>query len=53
MQAAGYDKVERLCIDEIAYLSFDAKAADTLYEVMNRRYESKLVIVTSNRGCKE
>jgi DNA replication protein DnaC len=49
----GYGKVELLCIDEIAYLSFDDKAADILYEVINRRYESKPVIVTTNRAFKE
>ena len=49
----GYGKVDLLCIDEIAYLSFDDKAADILYEVINRRYESKSVIVTTNRAFKE
>lgn len=49
----GYSKVDLLCIDEIAYLSFDDKAADILYEVINRRYESKSVIVTTNRAFKE
>ena len=32
-----------LCIDEVGYLSFDDKAADLLYEVVNRRYERKPV----------
>lgn len=42
-----------LCIDEVGYLSFDDKAADLLYEVINRRYEHKSVIVTTNRPFKE
>lgn len=42
-----------LCIDEVGYLSFDDKAADLLYEVINRRYERKSVIVTTNRPFKE
>jgi DNA replication protein DnaC len=49
----GYGKVDVLCIDECAYLSFDEKAADILYEVINRRYESKSVILTTNRSFKE
>jgi DNA replication protein DnaC len=49
----GYGKVDLLCIDECAYLSFDDKAADILYEVINRRYESKSVILTTNRSFKE
>ena len=40
-------------IDEVGYLSFDDKAADLLYEVVNRRYERKPVILTSNRPFKE
>ena len=34
-------------------LSFDDKAADLLYEVINRRYERKPVILTTNRPFKE
>jgi DNA replication protein DnaC len=49
----GYGKVGLLCLDEVAYLSFDDKAADILYEVINRRYENKSVIVTTNRAFKE
>jgi DNA replication protein DnaC len=42
-----------LCIDEVGYLSFDDKAADLLFEVVNRRYERKPVILTTNRAFKE
>jgi DNA replication protein DnaC len=42
-----------VCIDEVGYLSFDDKAADLLYEVINRRYERRSVIVTTNRGFRE
>jgi DNA replication protein DnaC len=49
----GYGGVGLLCIDEVGYLSFDDKAADLLYEVINRRYERKSVIVTTNRPFKE
>jgi len=48
-----YANVGLLCIDEVGYLSFDDKAADLLYEVVNRRYERKPLIVTTNRPFKE
>jgi len=48
-----YGNVGLLCIDEVGYLSFDDKAADLLYEVINRRYERKSVILTTNRPFKE
>jgi DNA replication protein DnaC len=48
-----YANVGLLCIDEVGYLSFDDKAADLLYEVINRRYERKSVILTTNRPFKE
>jgi DNA replication protein DnaC len=48
-----YANIGLLCIDEVGYLSFDDKAADLLYEVVNRRYERKPVILTTNRPFKE
>jgi DNA replication protein DnaC len=48
-----YANVGLLCLDEVGYLSFNDKAADLLYEVINRRYERKPVIVTTNRPFKE
>jgi DNA replication protein DnaC len=49
----SYANVGLLCIDEVGYLSFDDKAADLLYEVINRRYQRKPVILTTNRPFKE
>lgn len=49
----SYANVGLLCIDEVGYLSFDDKAADLLYEIINRRYERKSVIVTTNRPFRE
>ena len=48
-----YANVGLLCVDEVGYLSFDDKAADLLYEVINCRYERKPLIVTTNRPFKE
>jgi DNA replication protein DnaC len=47
-----YAGVGLLCIDEVGYLSCDDKAADLLYEVVNRRYERKPVILTTNKPFK-
>jgi DNA replication protein DnaC len=48
-----YANVGLLCVDEVGYLSFDDRSADLLYEVVNRRYERKSVILTTNRPFKE
>jgi hypothetical protein len=49
----SYANFGLLCVDEVGYLAFDDKAADLLYEVINRRYERKPVILTTNRPFKE
>src|SRR5439155_24337984 len=49
----AYANVDLLCLDAVGYLSFDDKSADLLYEVINRRYERKSVILTTNRPFKE
>jgi DNA replication protein DnaC len=48
-----YANIGLLCIDEVGRLSFDDKAGDLLYEVINRRYERKSVILTTNRPFRE
>ena len=40
-------------IDEIGYLSYDTHAADLLYEAINRRYEQRSIIITTNRSFKD
>lgn len=49
----GYGNVGLLCLDEVGYLSADDKAADLLFEVINRRYERKPLIITANRPFQE
>jgi DNA replication protein DnaC len=49
----AYANVSLLCVDEVGYLSFDDKSADLLYEVINRRYEKKSMIVTTNKPFKQ
>jgi DNA replication protein DnaC len=48
-----YGNAGLLCIDEVGYLSYDDNAADLLYEIVNRRYERRSLIVTTNRGFRE
>jgi DNA replication protein DnaC len=48
-----YANVALLCVDEVGYLSFDDKSADLLYEIINRRYERKSLILTTNKPFKE
>ena len=48
-----YARPTLLCIDEVGYLSYDCHAADLLYEVINRRYERRSIIVTTNRAFKK
>jgi DNA replication protein DnaC len=42
-----------LVIDEIGYLSYANRHADLLFEIINRRYEQKTTIVTTNRAFSE
>ena len=50
---AQYARPQLVCIDEVGYLSYDTHAADLLYEVVNRRYEHRSIVVTTNRAFKE
>jgi DNA replication protein DnaC len=49
----AYARPALLCIDEIGYLSYDSNAADLLYQVVNRRYEQRSILMTTNKSFKE
>jgi DNA replication protein DnaC len=42
-----------LVIDEVGYLSYDHHAADLLYQVVDRRYEKKSIVLTTNLAFRE
>lgn len=44
-----YAAPDFLAIDEIGYLSYSNRHADLLFELLNRRYESKSTLVTTNK----
>jgi DNA replication protein DnaC len=48
-----YARPSLLCIDELAYLSYDPDAADLLYELISRRYERRSILITTNKAFKD
>jgi DNA replication protein DnaC len=49
----AWSSPDLLLCDELGYLSFDARGADLLYQVFNRRYQRASTIVTTNLPFKE
>jgi DNA replication protein DnaC len=49
----AYGRPSLLCVDEVGYLSYDSNAADMLYQVVNRRYEQRSILITTNKSFKE
>ena len=50
---AAWAAFDLLIIDELGYLSFDARGADLLYQVFNKRYQRASTIVTTNLPCQD
>jgi DNA replication protein DnaC len=48
-----YSAPDALCIDEVGYLSYGNRHADLLFEIINRRYEQKSTMITTNRPFSE
>ena len=48
-----YAHPQLLAIDEIGYLSYGTRHADLLFDVVNRRYEQKPTLITTNKPFAE
>jgi DNA replication protein DnaC len=48
-----YARPHVLAIDEIGYLSYDAHAADLLFQIVTRRYEQKAIVLTTNLAFRD
>jgi DNA replication protein DnaC len=48
-----YASPQVLVIDEVGYLSYDHHAADLLYKVVDRRYEKKSIVLTTNLAFRD
>jgi DNA replication protein DnaC len=48
-----YASPDLLAIDEIGYLSYSIRHADLLFQLVSRRYESKSLIITTNKSFGE
>lgn len=48
-----YTRVACLCIDEIGYLEYEQRAADLLFQLVSKRYESKPLVLTTNKSFSE
>ncbi len=48
-----YARAQVLYLDEVGCLTYDSKAADLLHEIVNRRYECRSLVLTSNKAFKE
>jgi DNA replication protein DnaC len=48
-----YASPQLLVVDEVGYLSYDHHAADLLYKVVDRRYEKKPIVLTTNLAFRD
>lgn len=52
-KVSKYASPHLLCIDEVGYLSYDRHAADLLYKVVDKRYEHRSILLTTNLAFKD
>lgn len=48
-----YCQPQLLVVDEVGYLSYSDRHADLLFDIVNRRYENKPTIITTNKPFTE
>lgn len=53
IKLAKYTKPRILIIDELGYLPIDKKGADSIFQVISKRYEQGSIVLTSNLAFKE
>lgn len=53
MKLKKYLRPKLLVLDEVGYLSYSAKSADILFQVVSQRYEKSSTIVTTNKSFKD
>lgn len=52
-RVSRFAQSQLLCIDEVGYLSYDNHAADLLYKVVDRRYERRSILLTTNLAFRD
>lgn len=53
MRLRKYTRPALLAIDEIGFLSFSSRAADLMFQVVNKRYETGSTVLTTNIAFKD
>ena len=48
-----FTRPDLLCVDEVGYLAYDNRYADLLFEVVTRRYQSRSIVLTTNKSFGE
>ena len=48
-----FTKPKLLIVEEVGYLPFEANAAHMFFQLSDRRYERRSILVTSNRSAAE
>ncbi len=48
-----YTRFACLCIDEIGYLEYEQRAADLLFQIVSKRYETRPLVLTTNKSFSE
>ena len=43
-----YTRPALVAIDEVGYLTYDARAADLIFQLVSRRYECRSLLITTN-----
>jgi DNA replication protein DnaC len=53
LRLARYTKPKVLVVDEVGYLSYSPRAADLMFQLVNRRHEGLSTVITTNLAFKD